>query len=59
MTKEESIAFAEKLQKNYANLDAAKEQIAKNESEIKSRSTHKVKGHSYFKYSGHGYLLRS
>ena len=50
MTKEESIAFAEKLQKNYANLDAAKEQIAKNESEIKSRSTHKVKGHSYFKY---------
>ena len=50
MTKEESIAFAEKLQKNYANLDATKEQIAKNESEIKSRSTHKVQGHSYFRY---------
>lgn len=31
MTKEESIAFAEKLQKNYANLDAAKEQIGKAE----------------------------
>lgn len=50
MTKEESIAFAEKLQKDYANLDALKDQVKRNTAEIKSRSEHKVKGHSFFKY---------
>ena len=50
MTKEESIALAEKLQKNYANLDALKEQIEKNESEIRSRSSQRVKGHSFIRY---------
>ena len=50
MTKEESIALAEKLQKDYANLDALKDQISRNESQIRSRSTHAVKGHSYFRF---------
>ena len=50
MTKEESIALAEKLQKNYANLDALKDQINRNESEIKSRSLNRITGHSYFKF---------
>lgn len=50
MTKEESIALAEKLQKDYANLDALKDQVKRNTAEIKSRSEHKVRGHSFFKY---------
>ena len=50
MTKEESIALAEKLQKDYANLDALKDQIEKNESQIKSRSSYTVRGHSYFRF---------
>ena len=50
MTKEESIALAEKLQKDYANLDALNDQIEKNESQIKSRSSYTVRGHSYFRF---------
>ena len=50
MTKEESIALAEKLQKDYASLDAMKDQIEKNESQIKSRSSYTVRGHSYFRF---------
>ena len=50
MTKEESIALAEKLQKDYANLDAMKDQIEKNESQIKSRSSTTVRGRSYFAF---------
>ena len=50
MTKEESIALAEKLQKDYANLDALKDQIEKNESQIKSRSSTTVRGRSYFTF---------
>ena len=50
MTKEESIALAEKLQKNYSNLDALKDQIEKNESQMKSRSSTTVRGSSYFRF---------
>ena len=50
MTKEESIALAEKLQKDYANLDALKDQIRRNEAEIKSKSEAKIPGHSFFHY---------
>ena len=50
MTKEESIALAEKLQKNYSNLDALKDQIERNESQMKSRSSTTVRGSSYFRF---------
>ena len=50
MTKEESIALAEKLQKCYANLDGLKEQIDRNEKQMKSRSSTTIKGHTYIRY---------
>ena len=34
MTKDESIALAEKLKKSYANMDALKDQIKNNEAQI-------------------------
>lgn len=50
MTKDESIALAEKLKKSYANMDALKDQIKNNEEQINSRSSTSIKGHSYFKF---------
>lgn len=50
MTKDESIALAEKLKKSYANLDALKDQIKNNEAQINSRSSTSIRGHSYFKF---------
>lgn len=50
MTKDESIALAEKLKKSYANMDALKDQIKNNEAQINSRSSTSIRGHSYFKF---------
>ena len=50
MTREESIALAEKLQKCYANLDGLKEQIDRNEKQMKSRSSTTIRGRSYFSF---------
>ena len=50
MTKDESIALAEKLKKGYANMDALKDQIESNEAQIRSRTSTSIRGHSYFKF---------